>query len=380
MDSLIKFFSSIRLTVACLVLGMLLVFFGTMAQVELGLYKAQAEYFRSIVVFWAPKWASFKIPILPGGYLVGGVLVINLITAHYRRFGWTRNKAGLWMVHFGLVLLLVGQLLTDLLARESSLHLRLGETKNFSESDRQVEMVVSDVSQADADTVVAIPQSVLSGQREIQNQELPFTIRVKQFYGNSRVESRPAGSTNSPAATQGVGAMAVVRALPKVTEMDKRDVPSVVVELLNGQTSLGTWLVTEFLEEPQTVQAANRTFQLSMRLQRFYKPYSLQLLKFNHDLYPGTDIPKNFSSRVLLQRADTGEKREVLIYMNNPLRYGGETYYQASYDPDNGGTVLQVVHNPSWLTPYFSCILVGVGLVVHFMIHLLGFTLKRRLA
>ena len=95
-------------------------------------------------------------------------------------------------------------------------------------------------------------------------------------------------------------------------------------------------------------------------------------------MYPGTDIPRNFSSRVVVERPNTGEKREVLIYMNNPLRYAGETYYQASYDPDNHGTILQVVHNPSWLTPYFSCILVGAGLLLQFGIHLLGFTLKRK--
>jgi hypothetical protein len=60
------------------------------------------------------------------------------------------------------------------------------------------------------------------------------------------------------------------------------------------------------------------------------------------------------------------------------LRYAGETFYQASFDQDNQGTVLQVVRNPSWLTPYFSCVLVGLGLLVHFAIHLLGFSLKRR--
>jgi hypothetical protein len=117
-----------------------------------------------------------------------------------------------------------------------------------------------------------------------------------------------------------------------------------------------------------------------MRPRRHYKPYSLQLLKFQHDIYAGTDIPKNFSSRVVLDRPDTGEKREVLIYMNSPLRYAGETYYQASYDEDNHGTILQVVHNPSWLTPYFSCILVGAGLLVQFAMHLVGFTRKRRTA
>jgi hypothetical protein len=104
------------------------------------------------------------------------------------------------------------------------------------------------------------------------------------------------------------------------------------------------------------------------------------LQKFRNDLYAGTDIPKNYSSRVVLHRPETGENREVLIYMNNPLRYAGETYYQSGFDPDNHGTILQVVRNPSWLTPYLSCILVAAGLIVQFMTHLVGFVTKRRTA
>jgi len=64
--------------------------------------------------------------------------------------------------------------------------------------------------------------------------------------------------------------------------------------------------------------------------------------------------------------------------MNNPLRYSGETYYQASFDKDDAGTILQVVHNPSWLTPYFSCVLVATGLIVQFLTHLLRFAKKQR--
>ena len=91
----------------------------------------------------------------------------------------------------------------------------------------------------------------------------------------------------------------------------------------------------------------------------------------------GTDIPKNYSSRVRLTRPETGEDREVLIYMNNPLRYGGETYYQSSFLPGDTGTILQVVRNPSWLTPYVACVLVGVGLSWQFLSHLLKFLKKR---
>jgi hypothetical protein len=114
-----------------------------------------------------------------------------------------------------------------------------------------------------------------------------------------------------------------------------------------------------------------------LRPTRLYKPFTLHLVEFRHDKYPGTDIPKNFSSRVRLERPETGENREVLIYMNNPLRYAGDTYYQASFDNDNQGTVLQVVHNPSWLTPYFSCVMVGIGLIIQFSSHLTEFAKKR---
>ena len=380
LDRLINFFTSLRLTVVCLTLALVLVFWGTLAQVDLGLYKAQNEFFRSFIIYWGPKGASWRIPVFPGGYLIGGVLLINLLASQIRRYAFSASKIGLWMVHVGLILLLLGQLLTDLLSRESTLHLREGEARNYSETEREAELAVIDTTDPDTDKVVAISQGVLATQKSIRPGGLPFTIRVKQFFANSRVEERAADAAQPPAATEGTGRRAAVRELPHVTEMDRRDVPSAVVELEAPQGSLGTWLVSEFIDEPQSFTWNNRTYALTLRPLRHYKPYSIQLLNFRHDVYPGTDIPKNFSSRILLQRPETGEKREVLIYMNNPLRYAGETYYQSGFDPDNRGTILQVVHNPSWLTPYFSCVLVGLGLVVQFATHLFGFTFKRRTA
>ena len=221
-------------------------------------------------------------------------------------------------------------------------------------------------------------QQVLLRRSEIRHPELPFAVRIKNYFPNSVVQERSKDGAAPASATQGIGTQAVVRDVPHVTEMDRRDVPSAIIEIVTPQGSLGTWLVSEYINSPQQVSVGNRSFSIALRPRRFYKPYSIQLLEFRHDLYPGTEIPKNFSSRVRLQRPDNREEREVLIYMNNPLRYGGETYYQASFDTDNQGTILQVVHNPSWLTPYFSCVLVGLGLVVQFMTHLFGFARKRR--
>jgi cytochrome c biogenesis protein ResB len=103
-------------------------------------------------------------------------------------------------------------------------------------------------------------------------------------------------------------------------------------------------------------------------------PFSLTLKDFKHDVYPGTQIPKNFSSLVRLLDPRAGDDRDVLIYMNSPLRHGGLTFYQASFGKDNTLSVLQVVRNPSWTVPYIACLLVAIGLLWHF-----GMMLRRTL-
>jgi len=36
------------------------------------------------------------------------------------------------------------------------------------------------------------------------------------------------------------------------------------------------------------------------------------------------------------------------------------------------------VRNPSWLTPYIGCLVVAAGLIIQFMIHLVGFVSRRK--
>ena len=117
LKSLYRFFSSVKLTVTCLVLGCVIVFWGTIAQVHLGLYKAQNEFFRSFFVYWTPTGSGFHVPIFPGGYLIGTVLLVNLFLAHFRYYQPGKRKIGIVLIHLGIVLLLLGQMLTDFLRR-----------------------------------------------------------------------------------------------------------------------------------------------------------------------------------------------------------------------------------------------------------------------
>lgn len=374
-----RFLTSLRLTVVLLALGLILVFWGTIAQVNLGLYKAQNDFFRSFLVYQAPPGLHFPIPF-PGGYTIGGLLLVNLFAAHFRYYQPGNRKIGIVLIHLGVVLLLFGQLLTDLLSTESTMHLRHGDTKNYSEASSHFELAVIDTSDNATDKVLAIPGPRLRTGEELRHAAMPLTIKVQAYFPNSSVSEQPAAGFQQIATTAGIGSGLWWQEQPHETEMDKRDIPSGIVELLSPQGTLGTFFVSGYLNRPQVVTHDGKTYTLALRPVRFYKNYQIHLVEFKHDKYPGTEIPKNFSSRVRVQRPETGEDREVLIYMNSPLRYAGETYYQASFDPDNQGTVLQVVRNPSWLTPYFSCVMVGLGLIVQFTQHLLAFAAKRKAA
>src|SRR5947207_4008367 len=59
------------------------------------IHEAQQRYFQSMFVWWPPEGRGFKIPIFPGGHLIGAGLLINLIAAHAKRFRWAWRKLGI---------------------------------------------------------------------------------------------------------------------------------------------------------------------------------------------------------------------------------------------------------------------------------------------
>ena len=280
LERLYKLFTSLRLTVVLLALGLILVFWGTIAQVNVGLYKAQNEFFRSFFIFWSPAGSGFRLPIFPGGYLVGGLLLINLFSAHLRYYQPGKRKWGIVLIHLGVVLLLLGQLLTDVLSTESMMHIRNGESKNYSEANMAYELAVVDTTDPANDQVVTIPDRLLAHGGDISRPELPFTLRVKPFFGNSSLTEKPAEGYTEVKVTAGVGAGIWWRELPHVTKMDERDMPSGIVELLTPQASLGTYLVSGFLARPQEFKHNGRAYQLALRPVRYYKPFNLHLGRF----------------------------------------------------------------------------------------------------
>jgi hypothetical protein len=407
---ILSVFTSLKLTVTLLAFSIVLVFIGTLAQADEGLYGAQSHYFKQWIVIGADLFGH-KIPLLlPGGYLLGVLLLVNLVCAHVYRFQLTTKKIGIQLTHAGVIALLVGQLATDMLAREMQMHFDEGETRSYSESATDYELIF-----ISGDEVTAIPDKLLQAGGEMKIENLPFIIRVQEHWRNSDLNFRaPMVQNAPPLTTNGIAANFDFKPAADVKKSDEKNVPTVVLEFLTPAGSLGTWVASDWsgdaalveavqagyaqmgaglaqkiadeLVAPQTIEVDGKKFTFLMRPMRIKHPFSLTLLKATHTVYPGTDIPKDFRSRVRIDNPQTGERREVEISMNHPLRYGGYTFYQ--YQMDAGqvaeqagrvpSSVLSVVRNPSWLTPYIGCAMVGAGLLTQFLFHLVGFVSKRK--
>jgi hypothetical protein len=375
LNRLIEGISSLRLTLLCLAAALVLVFAGTLAQVRFGLFFVQETYFASWVVWWTHASGSFRIPVFPGGHLVGAALLVNLIAAHIRRFTWSWRKLGIQLTHLGIIIMLAGGLATDLFSTSSYMRLKEGDTRNYSEDSMRVELAVSEEVDPETDQITALPGELLADGGTVEHESLPFGVVIRGFYRNSQLKNvGEDGGSSVPAAKNGAGARISVKPLPRTTRMEDRDVMSVVVEIVPQRAaSLGTWLVSDAMAVPQEFDLDGRRWSLLLRPKRYYKPYSMTLRDFTHERYPGTQIPKDFSSKIALADLEENENREVRIYMNHPLRYRGDTYYQSGFEPDDSGSVLQVVRNPGYQAPYVACIVVAIGLLYQFTLHLTGF-------
>jgi hypothetical protein len=363
--------ASLQVTIISLALLMALVVLCTLAQTELGTLGAVNTYMRSFLVWRHVAGLSFPLPLFPGGGLVGLVLLLNLTVALVKRFDFNWQKSGLWVVHFGLILLVAGEFVSGAFQVETQMSIEVGQTADYVESPRQMELAVTDTTNPARAEAYGLPETLLRKTGTVALPGTPLTIRVKKFFPNADL-SNLAPSDPPSLANMGVGAGVRITEAPLVASDNEVNHTSAFVEPIAGGRSYGTWLVSTALGAPQSFIHEGHTYALSMRQRRYPLPYSVTLKKFSHDVYPGTQIPKNFSSLVHISNPAKGEERDVLIYMNQPLRYEGKAFYQASFGKGDTLSVLQVVSNPGWLLPYLSCILITLGLLVHF-----GITLRR---
>lgn len=458
--------ASLKLTVFLLGVSLVLVFVGTLAQVEMGIWDVVDQFFRC---YFSRVKVSYFIPgevgeatqrlhyFFPGGYTLGGLLLVNLLCAHSLKFKITKEKkdlaigliftvaglalifwavrdgivkedipsayvdsykrvlyrlltglgstlvlligcwylfrkrAGIVVLHFGIILLLFSELITGVYATEGNMRISEGDYSSFVDISRTFELAVSDPTvDPSVEKSFVIPDNLLKRTGEWHSSDkIPFDFKVNKWFDNSNISSR---DKNDPSYS-GLGESFQITEITKVSgvESNTMDLPAMEIEFKDKSgKAIGKYIFSlrMYLENnksfEQELSVGDKKFNMMFRNKREYlysigskQPVRVKLIDFRHDQYIGTSVAKNFSSLVQLVDEEKEIDRKVLISMNNPLRYTGRTFYQSSFAPDESGTVLQVVSNPGWMLPYLCCVIVGIGMLFQFILTLSKFVNRR---
>ncbi len=111
----------------------------------------------------------------------------------------------------------------------------------------------------------------------------------------------------------------------------------------------------------KTVRINGLNVSLGFGSKILYTDFSLRCDDFLLERYPGSNNPSSYESKITV--IDGGTEKQHHIYMNNVMDYRGYRFFQASYFPDETGTILSV-NADRWGTnvTYFGYFLLFTGM------------------
>ena len=127
------------------------------------------------------------------------------------------------------------------------------------------------------------------------------------------------------------------------------------VKISSGNESkiLGLLGAKGIANDPKKISLAGLDFQLTYGSLENKLPFEIKLNDFIAEKYPGTE--KSYSSFMSRVTVIDDETFDYDIYMNHILNHSGYRFFQASFDPDEKGTVLSVNHD------YFGTLITYIG-------------------
>ncbi|MEJ7591241.1 MAG: cytochrome c biogenesis protein CcsA [Planctomycetaceae bacterium] len=329
--------------------------------------------------------------------LKGGACALVLLLGSNLLFG---KRGGIAVLHFGVALLMISELQVGIQAKENMLSLVEGETSSFVRDIRVRELAIISQKPDRKDEVVAVAESRLENAASyaspagddseqsdraggpivpgqvIELPQLPFDIAVRRFYRNSTQRAvLPDDEMRLPT---GLGKFSVAKQLPAVTGMEESsDASTVYVDLLakGSKKVLQSMLVSQNASElrgvplAETATVDGKDYQFYLRFQRSYQPYSVKLIDVSRTNYIGTSTPRDYRSVIEITEPGSEEVEKFSVWMNNPLRFKGETFYQTAHQDLGAGkemTTLSVVNNQGWMLPYIACMIAMFGMFAQF--------------
>lgn len=390
---------------------MALVALGTVQQKTIGLYETQRRYFdayllgnpfaalhESDALAWLP---------LPGGRLVCALLLVSLLAKIIVASPWSRAKAGIFIAHLGVALLLIGGLVTTFFSAEGYVALGLNDrAASFSDYHAR-EVAISKngaiIQRVAFEDIVrgreACSHPPLAGDRirsffladsrgwrghsippPPQNRKgdfdpppaggapecaaLPFTLTITQSCANCTMAHREGG-----AKLHGAAQKVQLAPLPPETD-NERNLAGIEFAVSGAGAADGGYLAFEPMPTPPEFTVGDDTYRVSVGRVQHPLPFSLTLLEAEKQVYPGTETPRSYRSIVLLRDGAIEQRAELT--MNHPLRYKGYTVYQSSFITSDQGQMVSfaVVRNAGRVFPYAASVTLCIGLLIHLALRL----------
>ncbi|MEM7397257.1 MAG: cytochrome c biogenesis protein ResB, partial [Verrucomicrobiota bacterium] len=335
-----------------------LTLWGTLYQKYNGLYAAKKKFFDSYVI-----WINDSIPF-PGTSLILWIFFINLFLSMMLHFKYGLRHIGLVILHAGLLLMLAGGFVTQEYGEESHLTLMEGMTSNVAASYHDWEISVWQGNDSLKDVMAFDSDHLETGDR-LTWDEAGFSLAVQKYHINSRAFT----SREPSAPTDILNASGVNQIEWAKRERDpERHLPSGLFTIEDQSGTQQKLILFGGDERSTEITVNEEAWNIQLRRKRYPLPLSVKLVDFRREMHPNSSVAKEYSSKVSVSMNEID--RDVLISMNNPFRYKGLTFFQASFQETGGGpeiSTFAVTKNYGRLIPYVATGIVFIGMLIHFV-------------
>ena len=389
----VAFLSSFGLATVTLALLLLITFLGTLEQAEYGLVASQARYFESVFVDRIDVGACWRalaldgyldignfvlpVKILPGGYLLMAVLFVNMLVGGLIRIRKSPRTIGVVISHFAILFMIASGAVTYHFAKEGILNLTEGKTSDefMSFHDRVIEIEKAPAKEGAPRSALMIAdthfRSLGAGEsRAFTHESLPFDLTITGWKRHAQPKRDTEGRSD---AVDGYFIQEMSLLDPKsgqaiADEQLFSACVAVVKDKKTGAEQRG--ILWEVSAAPWTVTVDSQKHLIDLRKRTYRLPFAIRLDKTEQEKHPGTERARRFTSWVTKIMGSHEEKR--VVTMNEPVRGQGYAVFQQSFGDgtqDGSGVKssgFQIVENPSDHWPLISCVIVAIGLLIHF--------------
>jgi len=148
------------------------------------------------------------------------------------------------------------------------------------------------------------------------------------------------------------------------TKNGKPEIATFMIDVNGEKSKVDLFSYAGDVSEIQRVTVGGVKIAMYLGARKIPVPFSIKLIDFELERYPGSMSPSSYSSDVeLIDHSEGIDGMPYKIYMNHVLDHRNYRLFQSSYDQDEKGTVLSVNHDPGTWPTYIGYILLTLGML-----------------